>query len=96
MYKNLHVLADSNVKNINFDLQIKVSQRITRNGSNVYIYRLSKNRSGTKICLGIGRKAAGYYPDDYQKFKYHRYGQKSYAPINTHMGTIRNLFKKKI
>ena len=37
MYKNLSVSADSNVKKINFDLRNKVSQRITRNGSDVYI-----------------------------------------------------------
>ena len=37
MYKNLYVLADSNVKKINFDLQKKVSQRITRNGSDGHI-----------------------------------------------------------
>ena len=33
--KNLYVSADSNVKKINFDLRNKVSQRITRNGSDV-------------------------------------------------------------
>ena len=37
MYKNLYVSADSNVKKNNFDLRNKVSQRITRNGSDVYI-----------------------------------------------------------
>ena len=37
MYKNLYVSADSNVKKINFDLWNKVSQRITRNGSDVHI-----------------------------------------------------------
>ena len=37
MYKNLYASADSNVKNINFDLRDKVSQRITRNGSDVHI-----------------------------------------------------------
>ena len=37
MYKNLHVSADSNLKKINFDLRNKVSQRITRNGSDVHI-----------------------------------------------------------
>ena len=37
MYKNLCVSADSNVKKINFDLRNKVSQRITINGSDVYI-----------------------------------------------------------
>ena len=37
MYKNLYVSADSIVKKINFDLRNKVSQRITRNGSDVHI-----------------------------------------------------------
>ena len=37
MYKNLYALADSNVKKINFVLRNKVSQRMTRNGSNVHI-----------------------------------------------------------
>ena len=37
VYKILYVSADSNVKNINFDLRNKVSQRITRNGSDVHI-----------------------------------------------------------
>ena len=42
MYKNLYVSADSNVKKINFDLRNKVSQRITRNGSDVHIdYRIT-------------------------------------------------------
>ena len=35
MYKNMYVSADSNVKKINFDLRKKVSQRITRNRSDV-------------------------------------------------------------
>ena len=37
MYKNLYVSADSNVKKINYDLQNEVSQRITRNSSDVHI-----------------------------------------------------------
>ena len=37
MSKNLYVSADSNVEKINFDLRNKVSQRITRNGSDVHI-----------------------------------------------------------
>ena len=36
MYKNLHVSADSNLKKIIFDLRNKVSQRITRNGSDLH------------------------------------------------------------
>ena len=56
MYKNLYVSADSNVKKINFNLQNKVSQRITRNGSDVYTYRLSKNSSETKTVSVSGEK----------------------------------------
>ena len=37
MYKNLYVSTESNVKKNNFDLRNKVSQRITRNGSDVHI-----------------------------------------------------------
>ena len=37
MYKNMYNSADLNVKKINFDLRNKVSQRITRNGSDVHI-----------------------------------------------------------
>ena len=37
MYKNLYVSSDANVKKINFDLRNKVSQRISRNGSDVHI-----------------------------------------------------------
>ena len=36
MHKNLYGSADSNVKKINFDLRNKVSQRRTRNGSDVH------------------------------------------------------------
>ena len=36
MYKNLYISADSIVKNINLCLRNKVSQRITRNGSDVH------------------------------------------------------------
>ena len=60
MYKNLYVSADSNVKKINFDLQNKVSQRITRNGSDVHIdYRRTAleqkavSVSGAKLCNSI-------------------------------------------
>ena len=34
----------------------------------------------TKSSLGIMRKAVEFDPDEYQKFKYHRYVQKSYVP----------------
>ena len=38
MYQNLYVSAGSIVKTINFNLRNKVSQRITRNGSDEHIY----------------------------------------------------------
>ena len=79
MYKNLYVSADSNVKKINFDLQNKVSQRITRNGSDVH-----KDYQRTAVgqsCLSIGRKAVELDPNEYQKFKYHRYIQKSFVVV---------------
>ena len=67
MYKNLYVSADSNVKKINCDLRNKVSQRITRNGSDVHIgYRRTAVGKG---CLSIGRKAVEFDPDEYQNFK---------------------------
>ena len=76
MYKNLYVSADSNVKIINFVLRNKLSQRITRNGSDVHIdYR--RTAVGQKSCLSIGRNAVEFHPDEYQKFKYHRYVRKS-------------------
>ena len=55
MYKNVYVSADSNVKNINFDLRNKVSQRITRNGSDVHIdYR--RTAMGQKAVSVSGAK----------------------------------------
>ena len=92
IYKNKYVSADANVKKIDFDLWNKVSQRINRNnGSDVH--RLSKDSFGTKSCLTIGRKAVEFHPDEYQKFKYHRYVQKSYVPTPARapMATIPNL-----
>ena len=71
MYENLYASADSNVKEINFDLQNKVSQRITRNGSDVHI---DYGRTA------VGQKDMEFDSDEYQKFKYHRYIQKSYVP----------------
>ena len=76
-YKNLYVSADSNVNKINFDLRNKVSHRITRNGSDVYIdYR--RTAVVTKSCLTIGRKAVEFDLDEYKKFKY-RYVQKTFV-----------------
>ena len=61
MYKNLHATADSNVKNINFDLHNKVSQRITRNGSDVHIdYR--KTAMGQKAVSVSGAKLLSSIP----------------------------------
>ena len=37
MNENLYVSADSNVKKVNFDLRNKVSQRMTRKGSDVHL-----------------------------------------------------------
>ena len=55
MYKNLQVSADSNVKKINFDLRNYVSQRITRNCSDVHIdYR--RTAGGQKAVLVSGAK----------------------------------------
>ena len=54
----------------------------------------------TKSCLSIWRKAMEFDPDEYQKFKYHRYVQKSYvptplrAPITTWEQTQTFLLKK--
>ena len=55
MYKNVYVSADLNVKKINFDLRNKVSQRITRNDSDVYIdYR--RTAVGQKVVSVSGAK----------------------------------------
>ena len=79
MYKNMYISADSNVKKINFDLQNKVSLRITRNGSDVHIdYR--RTTVGQKPVSVSFAKAVEFDPDEYQKFKYHCYVQKSYVP----------------
>ena len=92
MHKNLYVSADSNAKKINFDLRNKVSQRITRNGSDVHIdYRRT----------AVGQKSVEFDADEYQKFKYHRHVQKSYVPtplrvpINTWEQTQTFLLNKK-
>ena len=55
MFKNLYLSADSNVKKINCDLRNKVSQRITRNGSDVHIdYR--RTAVGQKAVSVMGAK----------------------------------------
>ena len=55
MNKNLYVSVDSNVKKINFDLTNKVSQRITRNSSDVHInYR--RTAAGQKAVSISGAK----------------------------------------
>ena len=63
-------------ENFNFDLWNKVSQRITRNGSDVHI----DYRRTAVGCQSIGRIAMEFDRDEYQKFKYHRYVQKLYVP----------------
>ena len=55
------------MKKINFDLRNKVSQRITRNGSDVHIdYRR------TAVEQKAVSVAVEFDPDEYQKFNYHR------------------------
>ena len=79
MYRNLYVSADSNVKKIYFDLRNKVSQRITRNGSDVHIdYR--RTAVEQKAVLVFGAKDVEFDPDEHKKFEYHRFVQKSYVP----------------
>ena len=55
MYKNSNVSGDSIEKKINFQLRNKVSQRITRNGSDVHIdYR--RTAAGQKAVSVSGAK----------------------------------------
>ena len=61
IYKNILVVADLNVKKIKYDLQNKVSLKITMN-SDDYILII-------KICFYIGRKAVEFDSDEYQKIK---------------------------
>ena len=61
MYKNQYVSADSNVKKINIDVRNKVSQRITRNGSDVHIdYR--RTAVGQKAVSVSGAKLWNLIP----------------------------------
>ena len=61
IYKNLYVSADSNGKKINIDLRNKVSQRITRNGSDVHIdYR--RTAAGQKNVSVSGAKLFNSIP----------------------------------
>ena len=78
MYKNLYVSADSNVKNINFDLRNNLSQRITRNGSDVHIdFRRTAvgqkavSVSGAKLWYSIPRNIRNSNTID--TFKSHMY-----------------------
>ena len=80
MYKNLYVSADSSVKNINFDLRNKVSQRITRNGSDVHIHYRRTAVGQKAVSVSDAKLWNSIHPDEYQKFKYYRYVQKSYVP----------------
>ena len=97
MYKNLYVSADSNVKKMNFDLRNKVSERITRNGSDVYVdYR--RTAVGQKAVSVSGTKLWNSIPINIRNsniivtFKSHMYQH----PLctNNHMGIIPNLFNK--
>ena len=98
MNKNLYVSADSNVKKINFDLRNKVSQRITRNGSDVHIdYRRpavgqkAVSVSGAKLWNLISMNIRN--PNTIVTFKSHMY-QHLLAPITTWEQT-HNLSNKK-
>ena len=88
IYKNLYVSADSNVKKINFDLRNKVSQRITRNGSDVHIdYR--RTSAGQKAVSVSGAKLWNSIPMNIKNsntivtFKSHMYQHHLRAPITT-------------
>ena len=62
MYTNLNVSADTNGKRLTFDLRNKVSQRITRNDSDVHIdYR---RKPWDKSCPSIRRKAVEFFDPD--------------------------------
>ena len=77
IHKNLHVSGDvANVKNINFDLGNKVSQRITRNGSD--IHHIDYRRTCSSQYWAQSRMCMEFDPDKYQKYKHHRYVQKSH------------------
>ena len=66
------------MKKINFDLRNKVSQIITRNGSDVHIdYR--RTALLQKAVSVSWSKAVELDPDEYQKFKYHHYVQNSFT-----------------
>ena len=78
MYKNFHTLADSNMKKNSFDLRNTVSQRITRNGSDLYIgYR--RTAIGQKAVLVSGAKLWNSIPMNIRTsntiatFKHHMY-----------------------
>ena len=80
MYKNLYVSAYSNVNKINFDLRNKVSQRITRSGSDVHI-DFRRTAVGQKaVSVEFHSKAVEFDPGEYQEFKYYPYVQKSHVP----------------
>ena len=82
-YECIKISMDQQIqmwKIINFELRNKVSQRITRSGSD--LHRLSKNSYRTKSCLSIRSKAVEFNPDEYRKFKYHRNVQK---PLYQHL-----------
>ena len=78
MYKNLHVSANWNMKEINFDLRNMVSLRITRNGSEVHIdYR--RTAVGHKAVSVSGAKLWNSIPMNIRNSNTnHRYVHKSY------------------
>ena len=78
MYKNLYVSADSNVKMIDLDLRNRVLQKVTRNGTDVYIdYRRTH---WDKKLSQYRAQSSGYTPQLCSMLKYLRYVQNSYAP----------------
>ena len=62
MFKNLYVSADSNVKKINFDIRNKVSQRITRNGSDVVHIDYRRTAVGQKAVSVSGAQIWNSFP----------------------------------
>ena len=85
MYKNLYVSEDSNVKKINFDLRNKVSQRITRNGSNVEQFQQKEQQWDKKLSQLSSNIIVTF------KNHMHHTSQRT----NNHMGTNSNLSNKK-
>ena len=64
MYKNMYVVADSNVKKINFDLRNKVSQKINRNGGSDIHIDFRRTALGQKAFSASGAKLWNSIPMD--------------------------------